>query len=150
MYRNKFLSVVFFAAIAACVVVAACKKDDKPDPEAEGKKAGTEMCNCVSDIPEPVIPNLPQGVNPLDPDYTDPATLQWLAAVQAVYEAYFAELGNCAGGVAGKYQKYFGMEISKYDEENPDFFSVFDFKDEDFQKGFLEAAMVCAEAFSYQ
>ena len=42
------------------------------------------------------------------------------------------------------------MDISKYDEKNLYFFSVFDFKDEDFQKGFLASAMVCAEAFSFQ
>lgn len=149
MNRFKYLSVVLFSALLAGVVIG-CSKDNDPNPETEGKNAGAEMCNCVGSVAEPVPPMPPAGVNPMEPDFTDLATQQYFAAVQAVYEEYFAELGNCAGGVAGKYQKYFSMDISKYDEKNPDFFSVFDFKDENFKKGFLENAMVCAKAFSFQ
>ena len=148
MCRKKFLSVVLFSALTAGIICVACK-DDKPDPEADGKKAGTEMCACVTDIAAPVIPNPPQGVNPLDPDLTDPTTLQWLGEVQAVYEAYFAALGNCAGLVASKYQKYFVFSIASY---NPEIglFSAFDFKDKDFEKGFLSATQACAEAFEFK
>ena len=148
MNRLKYLSVVLFVAILAGVIIA-CNKDDKPNPEVEGKNAGNAMCNCVSSIDEPVVPHPPEGVNPLEPNFEDPATLEYLAAVQAVYEAYFAELGSCAGEVAGKYQKYFIFTYDNYDEEQG-FFSVFDFKDEEFQKGFLEAAGVCAAAFAFQ
>ena len=147
MNRFKYLSVLFFAAMLAVVIVACKDKDD--NPEAEGKKAGTEMCACVDNVPEPVIPNPPEGVNPLNPDLTDPATLQWLGAVQAVYEAYFAELGSCAGLVANKYQKYFEFNIASY---NPEIglFSAFNFLDKDFEKGFLEATQACAEAFAFE
>ena len=149
MSKFKYLSVVLFIAILAGVVVVACSKDDDPDPKVEGAKAGSEMCGCVSSIAEPVIPNPPEGVNPLDPDYTDPATLQYFAEVQAVYEAYFAELGNCAGQVAGKYQKYFLFNIGSYDEE-VGLFSAFDFKDKEFETGFLGATQACAAAFEFQ
>ena len=149
MSKFKYLSVALFIAVLAGVVFVACSSDDDPDPKAEGVKAGEEMCGCVSSVPEPVIPTPPAGVNPLNPDFTDPATLEYFAAIQAVYEAYFAELGNCAGGVAGKYQKYVIFNIGNYDEEIG-LFSAFDFKDEDFKAGFLEATQECAEAFEFQ
>jgi hypothetical protein len=149
MNRFKYLSAVLLVAILAGVIVVACKKDEKIDPEAEGSKAGTEMCSCVSTIAAPVIPNPPEGVNPLNPDLTDPATLAYLAQVQAIYEAYFAELGSCAGLVANKYQKYFIFNIANYDAEIG-LFSAFNFMDKDFEKGFLEATKVCAEAFVFE
>jgi hypothetical protein len=160
----KYLSVVLFAVVLAAVVIVACKKDEKIDPEAEGKKAGTEMCGCVSTIAAPVIPSHPSsplppaGFNPQNPDLSDPATLAYLsdpaivayfAAVQAVYETYFAELGGCAGLVANKYQKYFIFSIANYKEELG-LFSAFDFIDKDFERGFLEATKVCAEAFEFR
>ena len=164
MNRFKYLSGVFFAVIMAGVVIVACKKDDKIDPEEEGKKAGTAMCGCVSSIAQPVIPSHPSsplppaGFNPQNPDLTDPAILAYVsnpviiayfAAVQAVYETYFAALGNCAGDVANKYQKYFIFNIGNYKAEEG-LFSAFDFIDKDFEKGFLEATKVCAEAFAFQ
>ena len=149
MFRFKYLSVALFIAMLAGVAFIACSNDDDPDPKAEGITAGTEMCGCVSSIPEPVIPNPPAGVNPLNPDFTDPATLQYFAEVQAVYEAYFAELGNCAGGIAGKYQKYFLFNIGNYDAELG-LFSAFEFKDEDFKAGFLQATQACAAAFEFE
>ena len=146
MSKFKYLSVALFVAILAGVFVVACNKEDDLDPNAEGITAGSEMCGCVSSVAEPVIPNPPEGVNPLD--YTDPATIEYFAAVQAVYEAYFAELGNCAGMVAGKYQEYFLFNIGNYDEEIG-LFSAFDFKNEDFKTGFLGATQACADAFEY-
>ena len=148
MNRLKYLSVVLFLALLAGVVVA-CNNNNDPDPEDEGRKAGTEMCGCVSSIAEPVYPNPPASFNPENPDYTDPETLAYFATVQAVLEAYFGELANCAGNVANKYQKYFVFNISNYTAEEG-LFSAFDFQDEDFQKGFFEAAMVCAEAFAFE
>ena len=149
MSKFKYLSVALFVAILAGVVVVACSNDDDPDPNAEGAKAGNEMCGCVSSVAEPIIPNPPAGFNPLEPDYTDPATLEYYAALQAVYEAYFAELGNCAGEVAGKYQEYFLFNIGNYDEEIG-LFSAFDFKDKGFETGFLGATQACAEAFDFR
>jgi len=149
MSKFKYLSLAFLVAIMAGVVIVACSKDDDPDPKAEGIAAGNEMCGCVSSVAAPVVPNPPEGVNPLDPDFTDPATLEYLASVQAVYEAYFAELGNCAGGVAGKYQTYFLFNIGNYDEEIG-LFSAFDFKDKDFETGFLGATQACANAFEFR
>ena len=150
MNRFKYLSVMLFSALLAGVVIVSCKdKESDPDPELEGKNAGTEMCSCVSTIDKPDIPMPPAGVNPQEPDMEDPATLQYLAQVQAVYEAYFAELGSCAGGVANKYQKYFVFSIANYEAEKG-LFSAFDFKDEAFQKGFLMATQECAEAFAFE
>jgi hypothetical protein len=148
MCKFKYLSVILFAAVLAGVFVVSCKDKD-PDPKEEGIKAGTEMCGCVSSIDEPMIPYPPEGFNPSNPDLTDPATLEYLATVQNIYETYFTELGNCAGGVAGKYQKYFLFNIGNYDEAIG-LFSAFDFIDKDFEAGFLGATQVCAEAFDFQ
>ena len=149
MSKFKYLFVSLFVVALVGVVIVSCSKDDDPDPKTEGIKAGTEMCGCVSSIDEPIVPYPPAGVNPLNPDLTDPATLQYLATVQAIYEAYFADLGNCAGGVAGKYQKYFIFNIGNYNEEIG-LFSAFEFKDKDFEAGFLQATQACAEAFNFQ
>jgi len=149
MFKFKYLLAALFVAMLTGAVLVACSSDDDPDPKAEGIAAGTEMCGCVSSVLAPVVPNPPAGVNPLNPDYTDPATLEYFAAVQAVYEAYFAQLGNCAGTVAGKYQKYFTFNIGNYDAEIG-LFSAFEFKDEEFKAGFLGATQACADAFEYQ
>ena len=149
MNRFKYLSVLLFSVVLAVVIVVSCSKDSNPNAEDEGKNAGIEMCNCVSTIDAPAIPMPPAGFNPQNPDMEDPATLQYLALVQAIYEAYFAELGSCAGGVANKYQKYFVFSIANYDAEKG-LFSAFDFKDEDFKNGFLNATQACAEAFEFR
>jgi hypothetical protein len=116
MFRNKIFSVALFAAIAAGVVVFACKDKDKTDPEAEGKKAGKEMCTCATSI--------------------NPETA----------EDYQTELFTCVFGVAGRYEKYFAFA---YDPATFDgnIFSAFNFKDDAFQKGFLEEAQKCANVF---
>ena len=146
MNRFKYLSVVLFAAMLAGVVVSC--KNNEPDPVVEGKNAGTEMCGCVASFAEPNV-EVPAGVNPLEPDLEDPVTLEYFAAVDAAYSAYFAELAGCAGKVAGKNQKYFLFIYENYNAEEG-FFSVFDFKDENFKNGFLETANVCAAAFAFQ
>ena len=176
MNRVKYLSVALFSALLTGFVVVACNNEKEADPAAEGEKAGEEMCACVASIAEPVLPNPPSSPLPpegvdiqeifgldltdpeviagLEPDVLaylmDPVIQAYFAAVQAVYEAYFTELGNCAGAVAAKYQKYFGMDMSKYDEDNPDLFSVFEFHDKNFETEFLKAAGVCAAAFVFE
>ena len=165
MNKFKYLLGVLCAAILAGVVIVACNsKDDDPDPAEEGKKAGTEMCGCVSDIPEPSLPEHPssplppEGFDPQNPDLTDPATLAYLSdstitayfkAIEDAYNNYFGQLGSCAGVVANKYQKYFLFNIGNYDVEGG-LFSAFDFKDEDFKNGFLETSMVCAASFAFE
>jgi len=149
MSKFKYLFVVLFVATLAGGVIVSCSDDDKVKPQVEGAKAGAEMCGCVAEVAEPEIPNPPAGVNPLDPDLTDLATLEYLAGVQAIYEDYFTELGNCAGSVAGKYQEYFVFNVNNYDEEIG-LFSAFDFKNEEFKTGFLGATQVCADAFDFQ
>ena len=148
MCKFKFLFLTLFAVVLAGAVFVSCKDKDA-DPKEEGIKAGTEMCNCVSSIDEPMIPYPPEGFNPSNPDLTDPATLEYLASVQSIYETYFTELGNCAGSVAGKYQKYFLFNIGNYDEAIG-LFSAFDFIDKDFETGFLGATQECADAFEFQ
>ena len=160
MNRLKYLSVVLFAVLAAVVVIVACSKD-KTDTEAEGRKAGMEMCGCATGVKQPVLPNHPasplppEGFNPQNPDLTDPATLAYLsdpaiiayfAAVKEAYDKYQTDLFTCVFGVAGRYEKYFAFV---YNPETFDgnIFSAFDFKDEGFQKGFLEEAQKCANIF---
>jgi len=142
MNKFKYLSVVLFTAVLAGVVIVSCKKDDDDNPGEEGKKAGTEMCDCVSDIEEP---NPPVDFDPQNPDFTNPEVLAYFAAL----EAYFGELPGCAGTVAGPYQKYFIFSYESYDEEIG-LFSAFKFKDKAFEKGFLEATKVCADAFAFE
>ena len=118
MNRFKYLSVVLFSAVLAGVAFVSCNKNE-PDPAADGKKAGEEMCSCTSGITEP--------------------------ANQEAYEAYLTELGICATPVVAKNHKYISVDISKYDENNPNPFSIFEFKDEVFKNSFLKAAGDCAK-----
>ena len=147
MNKLKFLSVVLFFATLA-VFVGACKEDPKKDPEVEGTKAGQETCNCVETVEGPNLPNPPAGVNPLEPDLTDPATLAWLGAVENAYNAYFGELGGCTAQVASRYEEFYSFDYEAYDPTSPlGFFSCFNFKDTKFQAAFMAAAGVCADAF---
>jgi len=119
MNRFKYLSVVLFSAALAGVVFVSCNKDKDPDPAADGKKAGGEMCSCVSKIEMP--------------------------SNEADYEKYSQDLGLCAGLVVAKNHKYISMNIPKFDEENPDFSNFFEFKDEVFKNAFIEATGNCAK-----
>ena len=153
MFKFKYLSVVLSAAVLTGVVVA-CNDGDKTNPKAEGIAAGTEMCGCVSNIEAPNIPTPPEGFDPSNIDYSDPATLEFLEAMQnidteAIEQAYFTALANCTGGVAGQYQEYITFDMEKYDVD-AGLFSVFDFKNEDFKAGFLGAAQACADAFEFE
>ncbi|MCL2097624.1 MAG: hypothetical protein FWH23_02545 [Bacteroidales bacterium] len=147
MNKFKYLSVMLLAALLAGAVMLACSNNDLT-PKEEGYKAGLEMCACLS-IPAPEMPEPPADFDPDDPDLEDPDVLEYLAKVEAYYEdvlSYLANLGECATLVAAKYQKYF---IFDYDKYEGDLFDVFEFKDEEFQQGFLEAAMICAEGFTF-
>ena len=119
MNRLKYLSVVILIALLAGVFVA-CKKDKTPDPLAEGKKAGEELCVCLSGYDLTSIEN---------------------------DQALLLALSNCVFGIAGKYQKYFSINLSNYDPANPNPLSVIEFNDEDFQTGFLGTAVICVMKF---
>ena len=129
MNKFKYLSVVLFTALLAGVVFG-CSKNDKDDPAAEGKKAGTEMCDCVSSYPAPEDP-------------TD----------QAAFMAYAQQLYQCLGVIA-PYSEYIGLAGTQDDgygynpnAENP-LYSVFAFQNADFEKEFKEATQVCMLPFA--
>jgi ABC-type cobalt transport system substrate-binding protein len=61
-------------------------------------------------------------------------------------EDYQTELFTCVFAVAGKYEKYFAFVYNPATFDG-NIFSAFDFKDEGFQKGFLEEAQKCADVF---
>ena len=141
MNRLKYLSVVLFAAILAGVVFVACNDDD-PSPADEGRKAANEMCGCVTKVVETL--HVPPGFDPANIDFTDPATLLFFAALAALdTEVLLGDLAGCPADVAGKYQKYVGFEYDNFDEETWDLFSVFVFKDKDFETAFMGAAASC-------
>jgi len=128
MNRFKSLSVVLFAAALAGVVIS-CDKDNE-NPKAEGKKAGTKMCDCVASYPAP----------------TDPTD-------QAAFMEYAGQLYNCLGEIA-PYSEYIGLAGTQdtgygYDPtaENP-LYSIFDFKNKDFEQGFKEGTSDCMQTFS--
>jgi hypothetical protein len=58
------------------------------------------------------------------------------------------ELTECLGGIV-PYQQYIGVELEGYDPEAAQpLYSVFNFKDQDFEKGFKDGSNVCYEQFS--
>ena len=129
MNRLKYLPAVLFAALLAGIVFS-CKDGDKIDPTAEGKKAGAEMCACVASFTAPNPANFPDE-----------------ASFQAAFMVYANNLGTCPG-VLGKYQQYvtFNMEAYNPAAENP-LYSIFTFKNKDFEKGFKEGTGDCLKAF---
>ena len=47
----KKVSIVLVSALLTCiVVVSACKKDEKNNPEVEGKVAAKELCKCLEKV----------------------------------------------------------------------------------------------------
>jgi hypothetical protein len=175
MFRNKFLSVVLFAAVAAGVVIS-CNDDDK-DHKAEGKKAGKEMCDCVASYEAPTMPNHPASPSPpaglnlqellgldlqnpevlagLEPEVLaylmNPAIQQYLGALgqfAADFETYAMKLGACPG-VLAKYQQYVSFIYENYDPTATEpLYSVFVFKNNDFAQGFKEGTSDCMETFA--
>ena len=177
MSRIKFFSVVLIATFMMGVLVVACGDDEKVKPEDEGRKAGEAMCNCVSSYIAPTMPNHPAsplppaGVNMqellgldltdaevfagLDPEVQvylmDPAIQAYLGDIGKFYadfEAYAGELYQCLGTVA-PYQKYVETNTDAY---NPDaaepLYSIFTFKDADFEKGFKSGTASCMLTFA--
>jgi hypothetical protein len=130
MNRFKSISVVLFAAVLAVAVIS-CKDEEKNDLKAEGKKAGTEMCDCVASYTAP---------NPAD--FADQESFQ------AAFMAYAANLGTCPG-VLAKYQEYVTFVYENYnpEAENP-LYSVFTFTNADFEAGFKEGTSSCMETFA--
>lgn len=131
MSKFKNVSVVLFAAVLAGVVIS-CKDEEKPDLKAEGVKAGIEMCDCVSGFEAP---------DPVNWEGTEDE-------LQQAFQAYYADLGTCPG-VLTKYQEYVTFVYGNYDPEaeNP-LYSVFNFKDGDFEIGFKEGTNDCMETFA--
>ena len=176
MFMSKFksfFSMLFAVALAGGVIVS-CNDDEKnSNAEAEGIKAGTEMCDCVSDYDAPIQPQHP--ASPLPPanfnpylDYSDPAVLATLdgatiayisdpaiqayfgalASFQAEFTAYAGQLYECLG-VIGQYQEYATANAENYNPEAADpLLSVFSFKNDDFKEGFTEGVKSCADSFT--
>jgi hypothetical protein len=129
MNRFKYLSVFLFAALVAGVVFIACNKNDEKPGEA-GKEAGAAMCNCVSSYTAP----------------TDPTDYE-------AFMAYAQQLYNCLGTIA-PYSQYIGLAGTMENSYgyNPDaaepLYSVFAFKNADFEKEFKKATEVCMLPFA--
>ena len=164
MNRFKSISVVLFAAVLAGVVIS-CKEEEKTDLKAEGKKAGTEMCGCVASYDEPNFPMSPlppagldlqelfgldlqdpavfAGLDPEVQAYlTDPAIQQYLSE----FKAYAMQLSQCVN--VAPYQQYIDFVYANYDPTAAEpLYSVFDFKNSDFEQGFKEGTNGCKEAF---
>ena len=137
MNRLKSISVVLFAAVLAGGVVFSCKDDDKTDYKAEGVKAGTEMCDCVASYTSP---------NPAD--FLDEEGNFDEASFNQAFGAYAMQLGTCPG-VLAQYQEYVIFVYENYnpEAENP-LYSVFEFKNKDFEEGFKAGTNDCMETFA--
>ena len=177
MSRIRCFLVVLFAAFMAGVFVVACSNDEKVNPEEEGKKAGEEMCGCVNSYIAPTMPNHPAsplpptGVNmqellgldltdpevfaSLDPDVQvylmDPTIQAYLGDLGKFYgdfEAYAGDLYQCLG-VLPPYQKYVETNPDLYNSEVAEpLYSIFTFKDADFEKGFKIGTASCMQTFA--
>ena len=177
MSRIKYFLAVMIAAFAAGVFFLACSSDEKEKPEDEGKKAGEAMCACVSSYVAPTMPILPTSplppagismqeilaldlTNPevlagLDPDVMnylmDPAIMAYLIALgkfQSDFEAYAGELYQCLGTLA-PYQKYVEANPNAYNPAAAEpLYSIFTFKDADFEKGFKSGTASCMQTFT--
>ena len=178
MNRLKYLSVVVLCAAALAGVIVSCNDKEKDtDLKAEGVKAGTAMCDCVANYEAPPMPNHPASPLPpagvdlqelltldlqdpavfagLDPEVQaylmNPAIQQYLGALgqfAADFEAYAMQLGACPG-VLAPYQDYVTFIYENYNPaaENP-LYSVFNFKDKNFEQGFKEGTSDCMETFA--
>ena len=125
MNRLKYLSVFLFAAILAGVVISC--KDDKEDPSAEGQEAGVAMCACVN-------------------SFTPPTDL-------SAFLEYAGDLMGCLGQIA-PYSQHVdlngAMENSYgYDPDAAEpLYSVFVFKNADFESAFKSATNACMQSFA--
>ena len=135
MNKLKSISVVLFAAVLAGVVIS-CKEEDKTDLKAEGKKAGTEMCSCVASYDEPNPTDFMDGEGNFDE-----------AGFSQAFGAYAMQLSTCLG-VVTQYQDYVDFVYENYDPTADEpLYSVFIFKNSDFEHGFKEGTSGCKEAF---
>ncbi|MCL2027076.1 MAG: hypothetical protein FWG79_01165 [Bacteroidales bacterium] len=135
---NRFKSIsVTVIAVALAVVVISCGNKDKTDPKVTGKKAGTEMCDCVASFNAP------------DPaDFVDAAGNFDETGFNQAFGLYAMQLGTCPGLLA-KYQQYVSFVYTNYDPEAEEpLYSVFDFKNNDFAQGFKEGTSDCMETFA--
>jgi len=130
MNKFKWFSAIVLLIALLVGIVFSCKDDDKTDLKVEGKKAGTEMCDCVASFSAP---------NPADfPDQE---------SFEQAFGVYAMQLGTCPG-VLAKYQEYVTFVYENYNPlaENP-LYSVFEFKNADFEQGFKEGTNDCMQAF---
>ena len=131
MNKLKYLSAALLAAALAGAIAIACSKKDNPTPAAEGKKAGQEMCDCVTSMSAP-----------------DPTVLTDPAALQAAFVAYAAKLQDCLAVIA-KYEAYVTVNMAGYTPFAAEpLLSVFAFTDNDFKDGFAEGVGTCSAAFA--
>ena len=127
---------MLLSAVLAVVVIS-CKDDDKgADPKAEGVKAGTEMCDCVASYTAP------------DPaDFVDEDGNPDEAGFNQAFMVYAGNLGTCPG-LLSNYQQYVTFNMEAYDAEAEDpLYTIFQFKDSDFETGFKEGTGDCLQAF---
>ena len=130
MNRFKYLSVLLIVAMTVGGVFASCNKDKTKSAETEGKEAGDAMCNCVSSYTPP----------------TDPTDYE-------AFMAYAQQLYSCLGVIA-PYSEYVGLAGTMengygYNPEAAEpLYSVFAFKNADFEKEFKKATEVCMLPFS--
>ena len=101
----------------------------------------------------------------LNPDLTDPEVLAYVSDPAIIayfadlekfmtgFEAYSGELFNCLGeiqpylsyvGLAGSYEDRYGYDPNAAEP----LYSVFAFKNDDFEKGFKEGTASCMQAFA--
>ena len=127
---------MLLSAVLAVVVIS-CKDDDKgANPKAEGVKAGTEMCDCVASYTAPDRADFVDGDGNFDE-----------TGFNQAFTEYSGNLSTCLG-LLSNYQQYvtFNME---YDAEAEDpLYSVFQFKNSDFEQGFKEGTSDCMETFA--
>ena len=136
MNRFKSISVVLFVAVLAGVVIS-CKDKDKTDYKAEGKKAGTEMCDCVASFTAPNPADFIDGEGSFDE-----------TSFNQAFGAYAVNLGTCPG-VLAQYQQYVSFIYENYDPTAAEpLYSVFEFKNSDFEQGFKEGTGDCMETFA--
>ena len=138
MNKFKTISVVLLTALLAGAVFS-CKDSNKDttDYVAEGRKAGMEMCNCVASFTAP---------NPAD--FVDEEGNFDEENFNQAFGFYAMQLGTCPG-LLSQYQQYVSFIYENYDPTAAEpLYSVFDFKNKDFEKGFKEGTSGCMETFA--
>jgi len=108
--NRKFMSISIAATImAGAVTFSACKKDNKDDPAADGKKASQEECACFD----------------LIKSYKDVESYDDLtSAQQTAFDAAEVKMKECFDAVRKKYKKY------ENDNNDSPFFKAWDAEDE--------------------